>query len=222
MNESQSAVRTVSGVPVSKVVRNAFILLSLVLGTAAVGAGVGLAIAPPYSLGMMLALLVVFIGGPFALNAIKDGQAAIGATFVWAGLVGFLTAPIVSAYLAFPGGPAIVLNALAATAVLFVALSAYAVTSRRDFSFMGGFLFAGIIVVVLAIVANFFLQIPALSLAISSAAVLLMCGCILFETSRLVNDGQANATMIVVSLFSSITVLFLHLLNLFAFLSGDD
>jgi modulator of FtsH protease len=222
MNQSNTAVRTVSGVPVSRVVRNAYILLAMVLATAAVGAGVGFASGLGWSMAMWVLTMVVFIGGPFAINAAKSGQAAIWMTFAWAGLVGFLLSPLVAAYASLPGGNLIVLNALGTTAVLFGALSAYAVTSRRDFSFMGGFLCAGLIVVVLAIVANLFLQMPMLSVTISAVAVMLMCGLILFETSRLVNDGQANATMIVVGLFSSITVLFLHLLNLFHFLSGDD
>jgi len=222
MNPSNTAVRTVSGVPVSRVVRNAFILLAMVLAVAAGGAFAGFAVGLPLGLGLWIGFMVVFIGGPFALNAIKDGQMAIWMTFLWAGLVGFLLSPLVAAYAAMPGGQGIVFNALAATAAIFFALAGYAVASRRDFSFMGGFLFAGLIVVLLAIVANLFLQMPALSLAISGAAVLLMSGLILYDTSRLIHDGQANPTMIVVSLFSSITVLFVHLLNLFSLLSGDD
>jgi modulator of FtsH protease len=143
-------------------------------------------------------------------------------TFIWAGLVGFLLSPLVNAYLSMPGGSSIVFNALATTAILFVALSAYAVTSRKDFSFMGGFLFAGLIVVLLAIVANIFLAMPLLSLVISAVAVMLMCGMILYDTSRMIHDGETNPVFMVVSLFASITVLFTHLLNLFAFLSGDD
>lgn len=222
MNQSNTAVKTVSGVPVSRVVRNAYILLAMVMGTAAVGAGVGLTMNIGWSIGMWLLLMVVFIGGPFAINKAKGSQAAIGLTFAWAALVGFLLSPLVSLYASMPGGNMIVVNALATTAVLFGALSAYAITSRRDFSFMGGFLMAGLVVVLLAIVANLFLQMPALSLAISSVAVMLMCGMILFETSRLIHDGQASSVMIVVSLFSSITVLFLHLLNLFTLLTGND
>ena len=125
-------------VETNRLVRNTFILLSMVLGVAAVGAGVGLFSGITWGIGMWIAFMVVFIGGPFLLNAIKNGQTAIIATFVWAGLVGFLLSPLVSAYLAMPGGSSIVLNALVTTAVLFVALAGYAVVSKRDFSFMGG------------------------------------------------------------------------------------
>ena len=206
----------------NSLVRNTFLLLSMVLGVAAVGAGVGLAMEIGWGIGMWLMLMVVFIGGPFAIGKARNGQAAIWMTFAWAGLVGFLLSPMVAAYLSLPGGSGIVLNALATTAVLFVALSGYAVMSRRDFSFLGGFLMAGLIVVLLAIVANLFLQIPLLSVTISAAAVLLMCALILFDVSRLIHDGAASAIMITVSLFANIVVLFSHLLNLFAFLSGDD
>lgn len=206
----------------STLVRNTYLLLSLVLAVAAVGAGIGLASGIQWGMGMWIALMVVFIGGPFLIGSVKNGQTAIWLTFAWAGLTGFLLSPMVAAYLSLPGGSGIVLNALATTAILFVALSAYAVISRRDFSFMGGFLLVGLIVVLLAIVANLFLQMPLLSVVISGAAVLLMCGLILYDTSRLVRDGMANPILIVVSLFANIAVLFSHLLNLFAFFSGDD
>lgn len=202
-------------------VRNTFLLLSLVLGVAAAGAGVGLASGIGWGIGMWLVFMVAFIGGPFLIARLK-GQAAIWTTFAWAGLVGFLLSPMIAGYLSLPGGPSIVFNALAATAVLFVALAGYAVVSRRDFSFMGGFIMVGLVVVLLAIVANIFLQIPILSLTISAAAVLLMCALILYDVSRLIHDRAASALMITVSLFADIVVLFSHLLNLFAAFSGDD
>jgi modulator of FtsH protease len=203
-------------------IRNTFILLSLVLGTAAIGAGVGLGLRIPLGFGMWIVFMAVFIGGPFLLARISNGQTQIGLTFAWAFAVGLLFSPLVGAYLSFPGGSQIVLNALVTTAVLFSALAGYAVVSRKDFSFLGGFLFAGIIVVLIAIVANMFMQIPMLSLVISAAAVLLMCAAILWETSRLIHEPNANPVMITVGLFSSIVVLFSHLLNLFSALSGDD
>ncbi|HBK56302.1 MAG TPA: FtsH protease modulator YccA [Xanthomonadales bacterium] len=207
---------------INRTLRNAYLLLSMALAVAAVGAGIGLAAGLGWSLGMWVVFMVVFIGGPFAIHAVRSGQAAILMTFAWTGLVGFLLSPLVNAYLSMPGGSSIVFNALATTAVLFVALSAYAVISRKDFSFMGGFLFAGMIVVVLAIVANIFLNIPLLSVVISAVAVMLMCGLILFDTSRMIHDGEANPVHMVVSLFANLTVLFSHLLNLFSFLSGED
>jgi modulator of FtsH protease len=207
--------------PLDSVVRNSFILLAMVLAVAAAGAGVGLTSGLQWSIPMWVALMVVFIGGPFVIGKVR-GQAAIGLTFVWAGLVGFLLSPMVAAYLTMPGGSSIVLNALGTTAVLFGALAGYAVVSRRNFSFMGGFLVAGLLVALVAIVANLFLQIPLLSVVISAVCVMLMCGMILYDVSRLIHNGAQDAVTIVVALFADIVVLFSHLLNLFSFFGGDD
>jgi modulator of FtsH protease len=206
----------------NRVVRQTYTLLSMVLAVAAGGAGIGLAIGLPLTLGVLITFLVVFIGGSFALHALRNSQASIGLTFAWGGIVGFLLSPIVGGYLSLAGGPSIVLNALVTTAVLFFGLSMYAWNSRKDFSFMGGFLFAGLIVLLLAIVANLFLQIPLLSLTISACAVLLMCGLILFDTSRMIHGGETNPVVLTVSLFGSIAVMFLHLLRLFAAFAGED
>ena len=203
------------------VVRNSFILLALVLGVATVGAGIGLFSGLTWSLGMWILFMVAFIGGPFAIRAVQ-GQAAIGMTFAWAGLIGFLLSPMVSAYASLPGGSTIVLNALATTAILFTSLAAYAVVSRKDFSFLGSFIFAGLIVVLIAIVANLFLRLPMLSVTISAVAVMLMSGLILYDVSRLIRDGASSAIDIVVSLFANIVVLFSHLLSLFSFFGGED
>lgn len=208
--------------PVSRIVRQTYTLLGIVMAVAAAGAGAGLAVGLGWSIGMWLVFMVVFIGGPFAIDRAKSGDAAIYMTIAWAGLVGFLLSPMVGHYLAMKGGTGIVLNALGATAVLFFALSGYALVSRKDFSFMAGFLIVGLLVVLLAIVANIFFQVPAFSLAISGAAVLLMCGMILYDTSRMIHDGASNCVTITVSLFANITVLFSHLLRIFAFLGGDD
>jgi modulator of FtsH protease len=208
--------------PTSTVVRQTYTLLGMVMTVAAAGAGLGLALGIRWSIGMWVLLMVVFIGGPFAIARIRSGGTAILATLGWGGLTGFLLSPMVATYLALPGGSGIVLNALATTAVLFFALSGYALVTRRDFSFLGGFLFVGLIVILLAIIANLFLAMPLLSLTISAAAVLVISGMILFDTSRMIHDGASNCVSITVAQFGNITVLFSHLLNLFALLSGDD
>jgi modulator of FtsH protease len=223
MTDSPAIVRTAEqSLQINRTVRQTYQLLAMAMAVGAVGAGIGLAMNLGWSMGMWVLFMAVFIGGPFLIHRMRESQASIGLCLGWAGLVGFLMSPLVNAYLAIPGGPSIVLNALTATAVLFSGLSLYALSSKRDFSFMGGFLFAGVLVVLLAIVANIFLQIPMLSLVISAAAVLLMCGLILFDTSRMINGGETNPVMITVSLFANIVVLFSHLLNLFSALSGDD
>lgn len=205
-----------------RVVRNTYLLLAMVMAVACVGAFIGLRSGLQWSMGMWLVFMVVFIGGPFAINAARKGDTAIWMTFAWAGLTGFLLSPMIAAYLSIPGGNAIVMNALGGTAALFVGLSAVALTTKKDFSFLSSFLMAGVIVVLLGIVALLFLQTPMLSLLISGLAVLLMSGFILYDTSRMIHDGAANPVYITVSLFANIVVLFSHLLNLFAMLSGED
>jgi modulator of FtsH protease len=137
--------------------------------------------------------------------------------------MGYVLGPILSLYLSLPNGSHIVTAAFGSTAVAFLGLSAYAITTRRDFSYMRGFLVVGLLVVLGAIIANiFFLQMPALSLTISAAAVLLMSGMILFDTSRMIHGGETNYVIMTVSLFADIYVMFVHLLNLFSALSGDN
>jgi modulator of FtsH protease len=207
---------------INRTLRSAFILLAIVLACAAAGTFVGLSIELPRMRFMWLVFLAVFIGGPFVIRSIKNLQTAILVTCLWAGLVGLMMSPMIGRFLSFAGGPQILFNALATTAVAFVALSGYAIVSRRNFSFLGGFLFVGFLLALVAIIANIFLQIPVLSLTISSVVVLLCAGSMLYNVSRLVHDGASDALMIVVELFADIAVMFSHLLNLFGFMSGDD
>ncbi len=207
---------------INKTLRSAFILLAIVLACAAGGTFVGLGIELPRFKMMWLVFMVVFMGGPFLIRSIRNLQTAILVTCAWAALVGLMMSPMIGRFLSFAGGPTILFNALATTAVAFVALSGYAIVSRRDFSFMGGFLFVGFIVALVAIIANIFLQIPVLSLAISSVVVLLCAGSMLYNVSRLVHDGNADPLMIVVELFADIAVMFSHLLNLFGIMGSDD
>jgi modulator of FtsH protease len=122
--------------------------------------------------------------------------------------------PMLNYYLALPDGPALVMQALGGTAVVFFGLSAYALTTRKDFSYMGGFLMVGLLVAVVAMIANIFLNIPALSLTISAAVVMIMSGLILFDTSRIINGGETNYIRATVSLYLNIYNLFIHLLRL--------
>ncbi|ACL72288.1 carrier/transport protein [Thioalkalivibrio sulfidiphilus HL-EbGr7] len=204
----------------NKVIRNTYMLLSMTLAFSAVMAFVAMATgARPINWILMIA---VFIGGPFLIHAVRNSIWSLPLTFVFTGFMGYVLGPIVTLYLSQPNGSEIVMGALATTAVTFVGLSAYALTTRKDFSFLGGFVFVGFLVVLAAIVANIFLGLPALSLAISAAAVLVVSAAILFDTSRMVHDGEANYVMMTVSLYANIYVLFLHLLNLFHAFSGDN
>jgi modulator of FtsH protease len=204
----------------NKVIRNTYLLLTLTLFTSAITAGIAMASgARPVH---WLLMLVVFIGMPFAINALRNSVWSLPLTFGFTGFMGYVLGPILTLYLSLPNGSQIVAAAFGTTAVIFLGLSAYALTTRKDFSFMGGFLTVGLNVVLVAIIANIFLQIPALSLTISAAAVILMSGLILFDTSRTIHGGETNYVVMTVSLFANIYVLFIHLLNLFAALSGDN
>lgn len=203
----------------NKVIRNTYMLLTLTLLTSAATAGIAMLTgARPVH---WLLMIVVFIGGPFVINALRNSIWSLPLTFVFTGFMGYVLGPILTMYLSLPNGSQIVMAAFGTTATMFLGLSAYALATRKDFSFMGGFLMVGMLIVIVAIIANIFLQIPALSLTISAAAVLLMSGLILFDTSRMVNGGETNYVVMTVSLFANIYVMFLHLLNLFAAFNGE-
>jgi modulator of FtsH protease len=152
----------------------------------------------------------------------ENSAAGLAVVFAITGLLGLGLGPLLSHYLAIPGGGRLVATALGGTGAIFLGLSAYALTTRRDFSFMGGFLFAGMIVVLLAMVANIFLEIPALHLTISAVMVLLMSAMILFDTSRIINGGETNYIRATVSLYLDLYNLFVSLLQLLTAFSGSD
>jgi len=154
----------------------------------------------------------------------KTANSALGLLFVFAltGFMGLTLGPIIGAYLKFvPNGHNVVMNAFGMTAIAFVGLSAYAVKSGRSFSFMGGFLFVGIITAFLLGLAAIFFSIPALSLAVSAMFVLLMSGLILWQTGEIVNGGETNYILATVTLFVSIFNLFTSLMHLLG-MGGDD
>ncbi len=202
----------------NKLIRNTYMLLTLTLLTSAVTA----AFAMASNVGFVnpIIMLVVFIGMPFVIFKIRNSVWALPATFLFTGFMGYVLGPVLNAYLGLPNGPQIVMSAFGTTAVLFFGLSGYALTTQRNFNFMSGFLMVGLLVVLAAIVANIFLDIPALSLTISAAAVLLMSGLILFDTSRMIHGGESNYVVMTVSLYANIYVMFIHLLNLFSL--GND
>jgi modulator of FtsH protease len=150
-----------------------------------------------------------------------DKASGLGYIFVFTGLMGLSLGPMLSYYLSMPAGPQLVMEALGGTAIIFFSLSGYALVTRKDFSFMGGFLFVGLIIAVIASIANIFLAIPALHLAVSSAIILIMSGLILFDTSRIIHGGETNYIRATVSLYLNIYNIFVHLLALLGVM-GDD
>ena len=205
----------------NKVIRNTYTLLSMTLFFSALCALATMAM----QLGGGTSMLML-IGGfimTFVVRATANSAKGLVSVFVFAGLMGGSLGPVISMYLAaYVNGSAIVSQALGGTALIFLSLSGYALTTRKNFSFLGGFLFTGMMVMLVAIIANLFLQIPALSLAISGAVILLMSGFILFDTSRIINGGETNYIMATISLYLSIFNIFVHLLHLLGSLTGRE
>lgn len=204
-----------------KVLRNTYALLSMTLLFSALMAGVGMAVGMPPVMSMVAslgALALIWL----VLPRTENSAAGLVVVFGITGLLGLGLGPMLSQYLAIPNGGQIVATALGGTGVVFLGLSAYALTTKRDFSFMGGFLFVGMMVALVAMIANLFLEIPALSLATSAVIVLLMSGMILFDTSRIIHGGETNYIRATVSLYLDIYNLFVSLLQLLTAFSGDE
>ena len=209
-----------SAIEINKVLTNTYMLLSMTLAFSAVTASISMAMNLPH--GAALIMTLIAFGLMFVVNKKADSTSGIYWIFAFTGLMGASLGPMLSAYAAMPGGGALIMQALGGTALIFFALSGYALTSKKDFSFMGGFLMVGMIVALVAMVANFFFQIPALSLAISAAIIMIMSGLILFDTSRIINGGERNYIRATISLYLSIYNIFVNLLMLLGVLGNDD
>ena len=204
----------------NRVLRSTYMLLSMTLLFSALTAGISMALKLPHP-GLMLTL-----GGYFGLLFLtsKFRNHGLGIAFVFAltGFMGYTLGPILNAYLAVVNGGQTVMIAMGATGAIFLGLSAYARTTRKDFNFIGGFLMVGILVAFLAGLGAIFLEMPGLSLVVSSMFVLLMAGLILYETSNIIHGGETNYIMATVTLYVAIFNLFTSLLHLLGFMSGDD
>ena len=204
----------------NRVLRNTYMLLGMTLAFSAVTATISMVLQLPTF--MYLVFVLVGFGLLFVVNRMADSAKGLPAIFAFTGVMGAALGPLLNVYLALPNGPNLVLQSLGGTALIFFGLSAYALQSKRDFSFMGGFLFAGLLGAIVAIIANIFLAIPALSLTISAAVVMIMSGLILMDTSRIVHGGETNYIRATVGLYLNIFNLFLHLLHLLGVFGGDD
>jgi modulator of FtsH protease len=222
MNQNYAVARMRESVlATNQVIRNTYILLSVTLLFSALTAGLAMVLQVPpmaYMLSAGGAFLLIWLVLPRTANS----SAGIGVVFAITGLLGFGLGPVLSMYLSLPNGPQVVATAFAGTGVIFLGLSGYAMTTRRDFSFLGGFLFVGMLVVLMGAIANIFLAVPALTLAISAIVILIMSGFILYDTGRLVNGGETNYIFATISLYLSIYNIFIALLQLLGMLSGDD
>ena len=204
---------------VQRVLRNTYALLSLTLLFAAGMAALSLSLALPVP--GIIVTLVGYFGLLFAVHKLKNSAWALPAVFALTGFMGYTLGPVLARTLSLPGGATTIALALGATGAIFLALSVWVLATRRDFSWMGSMLFAGMVVAILAGLAAFFFQMPALALAVSAIVALLSAGLILFETSAIVNGGENNYVMATVSLFVSLFNLFTSLLHLFGFGSNE-
>ncbi len=222
MYRNQTVVRTAdSTLATNKVLRNTYTLLSMTMLFSAAMAAISVFVESgpgTYLLSVMGAMGLIWLVLPRTANS----GAGVGVVFAITGLMGFGLGGVLNQYLALSNGPQLIMTAMGGTGVIFLGLSAYALMTRRDFSFLGGMLFVGMLVILVAALANIFLAIPAMTLAISSVIIMLMSGFILYDTSRIIHGGETNYIMATVSLYLSIYNIFISLLQILGALSGDD
>jgi len=205
----------------NKLIRNTYTLLSMTLLFSAVTATLSMFMnmgGMTYLVSIGVAMLLAF----FVLPRTANSAAGLGVVFAITGLFGFALGPILNMYLALSNGSEIIGMAMGGTGVIFLTLSGYALTTRKNFSFMGGFLITGLVVAMIAMIANIFLAIPALSLGLSAVVIMIMSGFILYDTSRMIHEPHGNYLMMTVSLYLNIFNIFINLLHLLGALSGRD
>jgi modulator of FtsH protease len=221
MNPNYAVARPqLNALEANKVLKNTYMLLSATLAFSAVMAVISMYINVP-PIAYIVSVIASMILGIFVLPKTANSSAGIGVIFLITGLLGFGLGSILNIYMAMANGPQIIATAMGGTGIIFLALSGYALTTKKDFSFLGGFLFAGMMVVLLAIIASLFVNMPALSLTISAAVIMLMSGFILFDTSRIINGGETNYIMATYGIFLSIFNIFISLLNILGIM-GDE
>lgn len=212
-----------SSLTTNQVLRNTYMLLSMTLLFSAAMAGISMAMGAPH---FGILTFFVAIGLFFAIHRMRNSGWGIALVFVLTGFLGFSLGPVISLYLSLPGGSEIVMTSMGLTGLIFLSLSWYTLATRKDFSFMAGFLMTGLVVMLGGILLLwlgplFGFHVPGLHLALSAFVVLLMSGLILFDTSRIIHGGETNYVMATVSLYLSIYNLFVSLLHLVGVFSED-
>ena len=222
MNRAGAGIEVVRGresvLAVNKVLRNTYMLLALTLAFSAFTAMLSTN-APPLNPWI---LLIGAFGLLFITQALANSAWGLVSVFAFTGFFGYALGPIIGFYLSTQGGADIVMTALGGTAFIFFGLSGYALTSRRDFSFMRGFLGAGALVLMAAVVIGLIWPMPALQLALSSAFMLFASALILWQTSAIIHGGERNYILATITLYLSIYNLFMSLLHLLTAFTGND
>ena len=220
LSEQLVAPRT-SSIAANKVLRNTYMLLSMTLLFCAAVAGASVVFQWPHP--GLIFTLVGYFGLLFLTGMFKNSSLGIVCVFALTGFMGLTLGPIISYYLTvIPNGDQIVMTAFGGTGLIFLGLSAYALTTRKNFAFLGGMLFAGILAAFVMSLAAIFFNIPALSIAVSGMFILLMSGLILYQTSAIIHGGETNYIMATVTLFVSIYNLFLSLIQILGIFGGRE
>lgn len=216
-----AAVRTQESIlTTNAVLRNTYLLLSLTLLFSATTAAISMATNAPFP-GIILFLVGAY-GLMFLTTYLRNSAWGLLSIFAFTGFMGYTLGPMLNYYISsFTNGGQLIMSSLGATGIVFLALSGYALTTRKDFSFLKGFLFVGFWVLLLAVIGNLFLHLPVLQLAISAGFVLFASALILMETSQIIQGGQTNYIMATITLYTSLYNIFLSLLNIFSSLGGE-
>ena len=221
MQDRHNTLRSagVNEVEVSKLFRNTYTLLAMTLAFSAFVAFISMSLGLRHP-GLVITL-VGFYGLLFGIHKTRNSGMGLVLTFALTGFMGYTLGPLLNAYLSLPNGGQLVSMALGMTAMVFFGLSAYAILTRKDFSFLSGFIMAGFVVLLCTVVASFFIQMSGLQLAISAGFVLFSSAVILYQTSAIIHGGEDNYIMATITLFVSIYNLFLSLLQLLGVFSSD-
>lgn len=207
-----------------KVLRNTYLLLALTMVPTIIGAFIGMATAGVILASPIIATLVmlaVVIGLQFAIAANRNSALGVVLLLLMTGLLGWWLGPILNFTLAMKNGMQLVGYAAAGTGIIFFVMGAIATTTKRDFSFMGKFLFVGMIALLIAMIANMFLQIPALALTISTLVIVVFSLFLLYDLNRIVRGGETNYIMATTGVYMSLFNIFANLLSLLGVLGGD-
>ncbi|PWG63743.1 Bax inhibitor-1/YccA family protein [Sediminicurvatus halobius] len=225
-SERAASARTGTGaresvLSTNKVLRNTYALLAMTLIFSGVTAGVAMATnAPPLH---WILVLGGYFGLLFLTSALRNSVWGLPSVFALTGFMGYTLGPLLNMYIgAFSNGAELVMMALGGTGVMFIGLSAYALTTQKDFSFLRGFLFAGILVAFVGALVAVIFSIPALSMAMSAAFIVLMSALILYQTSEIIHGGETNYIMATITLYVSIYNLFTSLLHLLGVFAGEE
>jgi modulator of FtsH protease len=216
--------RVIDTVDSSKVLRNTYLLLALTMVPTVIGAMIGMSTAGlvmQHPIMISLVMLAGVIGLQFAIAANRNNGLGVALLLLMTGLLGWWLGPILTVALSLKNGPALVGYAAAGTGLVMAVMATIATTTKRDFSFMGKFLFVGMIVLLIAMLANMFLQIPALALTISSAVIVVFSLFLLHDLSRIVTGGETNYVMATTGVYMSLFNIFANLLSLLMALTGE-